>query len=298
MGLYREVGLPNRFAEIGLYLGNYRKTPFGVHVDGCGVFSFPIVGAKRFRIWKPSYAAKHPSLERSFHYAKHKAASKTLDAKVGDMTYWPSSAWHIAESNGSFSATWSLGVWVDQTHLSDVTKIVSDVIARHRHPLSMSGTTRFDGLNLASGEVRSLPKAYLDSLETLRKLSPANMRAEFMKAWLMHTSKQGLKPSPGNSRVSTDRKRAVIALRDSNSHVRWIFSKDDRCYYYSYNGVLTEGSTSKKFLKLIRALNNGAMFSKEQATKIRSALPAHDRMALRMLSDAGAFRSEATSQPL
>ncbi|MGZ3791989.1 MAG: JmjC domain-containing protein, partial [Bdellovibrio sp.] len=34
--LYRHVGFPNRFSEMGLYLGNYRKTPFGVHVDSCG----------------------------------------------------------------------------------------------------------------------------------------------------------------------------------------------------------------------------------------------------------------------
>ncbi|MBL7688670.1 MAG: RNA methylase, partial [Bdellovibrionaceae bacterium] len=35
--LHRYVGLPNRFSEVGLYLGNYKKTPFGVHVDNCGV---------------------------------------------------------------------------------------------------------------------------------------------------------------------------------------------------------------------------------------------------------------------
>ncbi|MBK7893053.1 MAG: hypothetical protein IPJ84_20015 [Bdellovibrionales bacterium] len=68
--LHQHVGLPNRFSEIGLYLGNYKKTPFGVHVDNCGVFSFPIAGTKRFRIWKPELVKKHPELVRSHRYDK------------------------------------------------------------------------------------------------------------------------------------------------------------------------------------------------------------------------------------
>ena len=115
--LYRRVGLPNRNAEIGLYLGNYKKTPFGVHVDGCGVFSFPIEGIKKFRLWTGAYVQKNPELEMSFDYKKHLKKSTLLTAKKGDMTYWPSQSWHIAESSGEFSATWSLGVWVDQPYL-------------------------------------------------------------------------------------------------------------------------------------------------------------------------------------
>lgn len=113
--IYKHVGLSKQFAEMGLYLGNYRKTPFGVHVDPCGVLSFPVRGIKKFRTWTSSYARKNPDLEQSFRYAKHKPSSKLLVAKPGDMAYWPSSAWHIAESNGSFSATWSLGIWLDRT---------------------------------------------------------------------------------------------------------------------------------------------------------------------------------------
>ena len=56
--LYRHVGFPNRFSEMGLYLGNYRQTPFGVHVDSCGVFSFPVAGTKNFRLWPAGYGEK------------------------------------------------------------------------------------------------------------------------------------------------------------------------------------------------------------------------------------------------
>ena len=112
--VFNRIKSPNLFVEMGLYLGNYRKTPFGVHADGCGVFSFPVVGNKTFRLWKPSFAKKNPALNRALNYNRFKKDSKTMAARPGDMTYWPSSAWHIAESDGTFNATWSLGIWIDQ----------------------------------------------------------------------------------------------------------------------------------------------------------------------------------------
>ncbi|MBO9666314.1 MAG: RNA methylase, partial [Bdellovibrio sp.] len=124
--LYHHIGFPNRFTEMGLYLGNYRKTPFGVHVDSCGVFSFPVAGTKSFRLWTPAFVKKNPALDRAFNYDKYKKASELLQAGPGDMTYWPSSAWHIAESDGSFSATWSLGVWVDQPHKNVFSESLQD----------------------------------------------------------------------------------------------------------------------------------------------------------------------------
>lgn len=112
-GLYQQIGQPSRFAEMGLYLGNYKKTPFGIHVDACGVFSFPVLGTKRFRLWEPAYLNSRPRLQRAHHYAKHLEESTLLTLRPGDLSYWPSHAWHIAESDGSLSATWSLGIWTD-----------------------------------------------------------------------------------------------------------------------------------------------------------------------------------------
>lgn len=125
MGLYRHVGFPVKFAEIGLYLGNYRTTPFGVHVDGCGVLSFPVEGEKHFRVWSPQIVAKNPRLKRSHEFRSFQKHSQLLVAKPGDMAYWPSAYWHIAESNGLFNATWSLGIWLDQP--------LSGLVPKRRH---------------------------------------------------------------------------------------------------------------------------------------------------------------------
>ncbi|MBI1860266.1 MAG: hypothetical protein HYR96_05035 [Deltaproteobacteria bacterium] len=99
--LHRAVGRRFRFAEMGLYLGNYHKTPFGVHVDGCGVISFPVVGRKSFKVWSPRKGRPRAD-----------SGSQRLAATPREAVYWPSTYWHIAESKGDFSATWSLGFWI------------------------------------------------------------------------------------------------------------------------------------------------------------------------------------------
>ena len=76
--LFTHVGFPNQFVEMGLYLGNYRQTPFGVHVDGCGVFSFPVIGKKTFRLWKSEFGKQHPELDRAHDYSALKKNSQIL----------------------------------------------------------------------------------------------------------------------------------------------------------------------------------------------------------------------------
>ena len=185
--LYKHIGFPNRFSEMGLYIGNYKKTPFGVHVDPCDVFSFPVVGTKKFRIWRPEYIKKNKSLIESHFYEKHKKNSDLLSAQPGDMAYWPSSAWHIAESDGAFSATWSLGVWVDKTHAEVISEVFNEIIKKE---LKKIGQTKTVQLNK---NINELPELYKKSAELLSQLTKKRLEAEFLKSWKILISKKGLK---------------------------------------------------------------------------------------------------------
>lgn len=111
--LFEKSGMPKRFSEVGLYLGNYKKTPFGVHVDGCGVLSFPVIGKKSFRVWSSETVEHYPDIKDSFEYSTFLKQSTLLNVRPGDVAYWPSTYWHIAESDGSFNATWSIGIWLE-----------------------------------------------------------------------------------------------------------------------------------------------------------------------------------------
>lgn len=248
--LFSNVGLPNRFSEIGLYLGNYRKTPFGVHEDGCGVFSFPVVGKKKFRIWTPEYVKQNPSLVRAFTYAKHKAASQVLEARVGDMTYWPAPAWHIAESDGSFSVTWSLGVWVDRPLREVVSEVTNDLFKNALGKVGNSRTTKISARD--SAEVTSLPQDYLEALKDLEALSSEKIQSALRESWMKHLSMRGLKTHPVSDVAIRSGSR--VSLRTTKRPILWM--KDGTDTVYAFSGVSLR-SSSKVLFKMVSDLNEG-----------------------------------------
>ncbi|UOF02558.1 cupin domain-containing protein [Bdellovibrio reynosensis] len=281
--LYHHVGFPNRFSEMGLYLGNYRKTPFGVHVDSCGVFSFPVAGTKTFRLWTPEFAEKHPDLDRAFKYDKYKKDSLVLEARPGDMTYWPSNAWHIAESDGSFSATWSLGVWVDQPHKNMFSDSLKDLLDSKLAKDALKPTTSFKTLHNKSGEVTELPSAYRDSMAVLQNLSALQLQEAFLKSWMKHISLQGFKTIPKVDLKITP--KLNIKLRNNRALILWQQSlTDKKVFYFSFGGVLVE-SKSRGLLKLVTALNAGKTCLVGQFLKGLTAKK--DLALLQKLVDAG-----------
>jgi ribosomal protein L16 Arg81 hydroxylase len=286
--LYRYVGFPNRFAEMGLYLGNYRKTPFGVHVDECGVFSFPVVGTKRFRLWKPSFVQKNPDLNRAFRYEKYKANSELLEARPGDMIYWPSSSWHIAESDGSFTATWSLGVWVNRPYREMVQQSVADLISSRLGAAGHSTMTPIQKLHAEDGEVHELPIIAQQSLAILQSLRAEDFKSALLQNWMVHISKEGFKTPPHMERQMKVTQKSV--LQRGPPSLLWMRNKEDGTLLVSFAG--TSVVFSKQItgvLKLIKALNKGEMCRVDRFLKSR----AHQLslQGLQRLADAGAFRS-------
>lgn len=273
--LFSYVGFPHRFVEIGLYLGNYRQTPFGVHVDGCGVFSFPVFGKKTFRLWKPEFAQKNPSLDRAHNYAPFKKASETLVASTGDMTYWPSSAWHIAESDGSFSATWSLGVWVDRSH--------QQLLSEALEPLLKSKLTQFgDQVTTTRTSASIMPESFLQSLSILKNTTEQEWHDTLLRSWLKLSSQYGFKnfPRPDSFKLTL---KSQIQL-SSNHEILWSNLKSNEKTLYAYHGHLIEDHPSKKIIQLVQDLNSG------QICKVADYLKTKNLKFLNELSKAGAFK--------
>lgn len=287
--LYKQTGFPNRFAEMGLYLGNYRKTPFGVHIDRCGVFSFPVIGEKKFRVWSSDYVAKHPDLEQSFRYAKHKEKSQLLTAEPGDMSYWPSSAWHIAESNGKFSATWSLGVWVDRTTNEVASEIVSSLLKSKLGELINEPAIHAGQLQNEDGEVKSLPKIFEEIISSLKDLTKEELINSFTEIWMKRLSSHGMKTLPrtdGKFQLSTS-----IKLRHIESPILWSMKKGATSvkpnFSFSFAGNDPMNSRSKHFLKLLKDLNHGRDCKIDEY--LLGATRASDLTELKLLGDLGAF---------
>jgi hypothetical protein len=284
--LYKNVGFPNRFSEMGLYLGNYQKTPFGVHVDHCGVFSFPVVGEKKFRLWTAEFVKKNPALDRSFKYEKYKKNSQVLTAHPGDMTYWPSTAWHIAESDGAFSATWSLGVWVDLNHGQVFSEGLTQLLNDRRTFSDQFTTTTFKTLYKPSGEVNELPMAFLESIQNLKKMTTEEFTESFFLLWMKHISLKGFKTSPKSLQVI--QKNSRLGLQNPNEPVLWYLSPCVKyTIYFCFGGVIIESQTQSGISSLLLKLNQGQIcrvkdFLKGVSFKI-------ELMQLNELAKAGAF---------
>ncbi|MGZ3690758.1 MAG: JmjC domain-containing protein [Pseudobdellovibrio sp.] len=282
--LYRQVGFPNRFSEMGLYLGNYRKTPFGVHVDRCGVFSFPVAGQKKFRLWTSDFVKKNPALNRAFSYEKYKKNSEVITAQGGDITYWPSSSWHIAESDGSFCATWSLGVWVDKPHKKLFSESLDLLLSEKFGSHGEAANTAFETLHTAVGEVTELPSSFKKSVQILRQLTQIELEENFLKSWMLHISLQGFKNIPQS--LIKLKYNSRVKLQNGAAKVLWQQSRLKKTkLFFSFGGVLIE-SESTRLLKLIKAVNSG------ESCLISDFIKAGDKSEiknLQLLAAAGAF---------
>lgn len=87
------------------FLGNYDRTAFGAHPDQqcADVFQFVISGRKRMRLWSGPLVEANPALKRALSqrpqdYLQASWASRTLDAKPGEILYWPGEDWHVGEA--------------------------------------------------------------------------------------------------------------------------------------------------------------------------------------------------------
>lgn len=253
-GLYRHVGIPTRYAEIGLYLGNYRRTPFGVHVDGCGVLSIPVVGKKKFRLWAPEFAEKHPGLQDAFTYETYKKKSQVLVAKPGDITYWPSTYWHIAESDGSFSATWSLGVWMDRPFSEALFETIQPLLERKLGPDADARSIPFRKFHGKDGRIERLPDILDRSVKLLAGLSKGELHDTLLRYWLEVASKRGFKNAP----VPGKRTRLQVGDRvrgKPQNPILWAsLAGGGACV--AANGTLVDISDSRN-IKMIEALNSG-----------------------------------------
>jgi 50S ribosomal protein L16 3-hydroxylase len=111
-GLYERVGIPGDATDLDLFVGNYRHTPFGIHTDTASNFSVVFQGRKRFLLWPGPILQGRRDTFHSVDFEEVRAQAIVLEAEAGDVVYWPSSYWHIAESDGSLSGVLNIALYL------------------------------------------------------------------------------------------------------------------------------------------------------------------------------------------
>lgn len=116
------IDYPVPRAFVDLFYGNYRSSFTGVHKDTQEIFAFVVRGKKRMLAWPFDYflsrVAGLSRGDRYFHMRlpvdprKYRKDAIVLEAEPGDVFYWPSDYWHVADNpDGGFSAMVSLGLY-------------------------------------------------------------------------------------------------------------------------------------------------------------------------------------------
>jgi hypothetical protein len=183
-GLYAQVGVPSGRADIDVFVGTYRKTPFGLHRDAASNFCFVVDGHKRMRLWAADVFAARPEANNTTHYQTDLESSLVIDAEPGDVIYWPSSYWHCAESDGGLTVCLNVGLFVDADPARFVASAVEDALRARLGPGRLS-TLRG-------------PDVPARIVEAARTLDAARLGAEraVVDAWLTWLSSMAFRHVP------------------------------------------------------------------------------------------------------
>lgn len=106
--------------ELDAFAGTYPATPFGIHRDNAGVFSFSLVGRRTYLLWpEECFEPGHPDLTRPDPevIARHADAATRIDVEPGFGVYWPPSRWHVVLSDGNPFAVAQVSAYFDHADL-------------------------------------------------------------------------------------------------------------------------------------------------------------------------------------
>ncbi|MCD4486013.1 hypothetical protein LQR31_16185 [Chromobacterium vaccinii] len=102
--LFQKVGLPRDGVQFSIFIGDYDKTPLGVHQDlrGENVIHFHVgPGAKTMYLWEPERYRQLTEEEglAKRDFAALKPYARTFHFEAGDLFFMPEGTFHIGEQS-------------------------------------------------------------------------------------------------------------------------------------------------------------------------------------------------------
>lgn len=104
--------LPGHRVLCDAFIGQYARTPFGVHLDGASNFAACLIGAKRILLWSAEARAEALARHGALDPVRDRSSAISLDIRAGQVAYWPSRFWHVAEPGDGLSVTLNLAFYM------------------------------------------------------------------------------------------------------------------------------------------------------------------------------------------
>lgn len=253
-GLFQVIGIPGEVNALG-FLGNYAKTPFGVHKGDSTNFMFVVEGRKRIRAWPDSYFRDKEKPTASLDYERFLSDAITLEGEAGDLLYWPSDYWHIGEDAGGLSIAISLQVFPEYQLTAPLFAQAAREIEIHLRQERLSDTLSFSADRPLDTPL-AITKLVNRAIRTLHGASrDPNFRETLAVLWLKHVTSLGfhnvpppLPPIP----LSLDDEISG----DSSFPIVWMFARNQRILCAA-NGHCFALAAHPNLPKLIARLNSG-----------------------------------------
>lgn len=264
--LFRHVGIPPG-ADTAVFMGRYRRTPSGVHVDNLSSFNFPIVGRKGLRVWPRAYVKRNPTLVGATAYEAHLDASQLLEAEPGGLVYWPSSAFHIGEGGGAFSATLGIGVWIDKQPLGMVLELLGQLV--HDADPAAAALVRTYAVEPDQRNVERLPEPVQSAVMRIEQLVASGaLRTAATRHWLETLTSNSLKAAPVRDLGSP----SGVAIAAFAGHPLITSTSDDGSVLVACRGQVVALPAS--CLPAIAELNAGSVSIEHTNESVRALLAA------------------------
>jgi len=189
-GLYAQTGYVIGHADVDIFVGNYRRTPVGIHRDAASNFSFVVHGKKEMMFWPPEAISRdpHSCADRNF------PGSTPIQGSRGDIIFWPFDYWHIATSDVGWAVTLNVAIYLTGPFALLLRGLGSDPRLKAL-PSSMDSGSATDG-----PEEHSLPQGLRHGLDLYRgALNHQSLDDTLSELWIRRVSAGGFAsvPPPG-----------------------------------------------------------------------------------------------------
>jgi hypothetical protein len=184
--IYAKRGVGPHFAESFCFMGNYPVSPFGVHIDSASNLTYVVRGKKRYRLFKRSVLDQARHVHSTTQYGPFLDQAVTFEAEEGDLVYWPSGTWHVAEHTGTDVAV-SVGLVVYMVRQPFELLSTAAVRALRRRDPSKSPLLFDAAIPATGGEVPALPQPIADLFQAGSAFA-SDLDLETQRLWLERLS--------------------------------------------------------------------------------------------------------------
>lgn len=288
VGLYSRVGISRAGADTTVFAGANRFTASGIHKDTAGAFALVIEGRKKLLVWPDSQFPQDPHFTPSLHeqYARQ---AVSLVGEPGDVLYWPSSYWHLAEGNGHLCVTLNIQVYLETSSpffpsgpiaLRDVCFDALTELIRSMRWQDFRAQQPFEPqaseVVLAGDHL-----AALDRLE--RSVIEGDLRLRLSRRWLSHLTGMGLRAPdagpPAELQAMTKVRIPHPALPLRHERV------GDRTLVVSGAGHSMVALANPRLLQLLAELNRGEALEVAELSRRYSGRARDGALAFEMTAD-------------